>query len=305
MNPPYAEASNAGNTGLEEGDENKTGVAASKINTLMKASDFGYAGRELFVQFMARIAKEIPTATLAMFSTLKYVNAPNFSKFRAIWNAKYLGGFIIPCRVFDGLTGNFPIGFLIWKTDQGAAVKTPIKEITVEVTNAEAAAIGEKKFYNLPNSSLLTGWIPRLKTDAVAIPLKNAVSPQLNKVKVDKWVSGAIGYMYCNSNDVQHAGQQTVIYSSVYAGGNGYYITKENLSQIAVVFAVRLSVKHKWSNHNDQFLKASEPLTEEFKNDCLIFMLFHGKNCTAAVDNLEYKGEDWSLVNHFIPFTET
>jgi hypothetical protein len=37
---------------------------------------------ELFTQFVARIAKEIPTATIAMFSTLKYVNAPNFEKFR-------------------------------------------------------------------------------------------------------------------------------------------------------------------------------------------------------------------------------
>jgi hypothetical protein len=39
---------------------------------------------------MARIAREIPNATLAMFSTLKYINAPNFEIFRTKWNAKYL-----------------------------------------------------------------------------------------------------------------------------------------------------------------------------------------------------------------------
>jgi hypothetical protein len=80
--------------------------------------DYGYASRELFVQFLARIATEMPTATVAMFSTLKYVNAPNFEKFRDSWNAKYLGGFLVHSKAFDGLSGNFPIGFLVWKTDQ-------------------------------------------------------------------------------------------------------------------------------------------------------------------------------------------
>lgn len=34
-------------------------------------------------------------------------------------------------------------------------------------------------------------------------------------------------------------------------------------------------------------------------------MLFHGKNLTASADNLEWNGQKWSIVNHFIPFTET
>jgi hypothetical protein len=33
-------------------------------------------------------------------------------------------------------------------------------------------------------------------------------------------------------------------------------------------------------------------------------MLFHGKNLTASANNLEWKGKKWSIVNHFIPFTE-
>lgn len=41
-------------------------------------------------------AQEIPSATLAMFkSKMKYVNAPNFEKFREKWNAQYLDGFIV------------------------------------------------------------------------------------------------------------------------------------------------------------------------------------------------------------------
>ena len=33
-------------------------------------------------------------------------------------------------------------------------------------------------------------------------------------------------------------------------------------------------------------------------------MLFHGKNLTASADGLEWNGRKWSLVHHFIPFTE-
>jgi hypothetical protein len=110
INPPYAEAANS------QGNEGKTDVAATKIGELMNQEDYGYAARELFVQFMARISKEMPTATLAMFSTLKYVNAPNFEKFREAWKAKYLGGFVVHSKAFDGLKGDFPIGFLVWQT---------------------------------------------------------------------------------------------------------------------------------------------------------------------------------------------
>ena len=109
INPPYAEVG----TGAASG--NKAGVARTKF-AATAMSDYGKASNELFTQFVARIALEIPSATLAMFSKLKYVNAPNFEKFRTQWNAKYLDGFIVHSQSFDGLKGNFPIGFLIWTT---------------------------------------------------------------------------------------------------------------------------------------------------------------------------------------------
>lgn len=305
INPPYAEASNAGNTGLETGEENKTGVAATKVGNLMKGEDYGYAARELFVQFMARIAKEMPTATLAIFSKLKYVNAPNFEQFRHGWNAHYLGGFIVHSKSFDGLKGNFPIGFLIWKTAIQSKKKTLITEISTEVLDKKAQPMGEKKFYNIPNKNFLSLWMPRLKTNTSNIPLKNAISPQTNHAKVISWIDSAIAYMYCNSNDIQHAPQQTAIYSSVYAGGNGFYITPENLWQAAIVFSVRRLIKPTWINDRDQFLQPTAPLSDDFKNDCLIWMLFNGSNLTASANNLEWNGKTWSIVNHFIPFTES
>jgi hypothetical protein len=97
---------------------------------------------------------------------------------------------------------------------------------------------------------------------------------------------------------------QTAILSSVFSAGNGFYITIENIWQVAIVFLVRQVVAHTWINHNDQFLRPTQELSEEFKMDCLIYMLFHGKNLTASADDLEWNDRKWSIVNHFIPFSE-
>lgn len=345
INPPYAEASIHGN-------KSKSSVSRTKIGALMNDTDYGYAARELFVQFLARIAREIPTATIAMFSTLKYVNAPNFEQFRENWNAKYLGGFITHSKAFDGLKGNFPIGFLVWKTDnrhlsslspspssQGDAVlpsssprrrgstadtsldsglrrndrkgknKAAFTDIRTEIYDKKGMPIGEKNFYNLPNISLLTNWLERQKYNEIeVVPLINAVTPttKTKGVRRTRWMSGAIGHMLSDSNDIQRAAN-TALLSSVHDIGHngGYFVTPDNLWQAAVVFAVRRLVKPTWINDRDQFLQPTEPLTDEFKNDCLIWMLFNGSNLTASADGLEWNGRTWSIVNHFIPFAES
>ena len=92
--------------------------------------------------------------------------------------------------------------------------------------------------------------------------------------------------------------------SSGFGSGRGYFVNAENLWQAAIVFAVRRLIKPTWLNDRDQFLQPSQPLSDEFKADCLAWMLFNGSNLSAGADGLEWNGREWSLVNHFIPFTE-
>ncbi len=303
INPPYAEAANRGNLAIDSVDgRNKVGVAKTKIAaTSMEA--YGKASNELFTQFVARIAKEIPTATLAMFSTMKYVNASNFEKFRATWNAEYLGGFVVHNKAFDGMSGKFPIGFLVWATNQN--MKTEISEVLVEVLDKEARPVGEKTFWNLPSDKYLNAWINRPKTNKeIVIPLKNAISPYTKVKSLNTWSDGAISYMWCQNNDFQHAEQQTVMFSSVWGDGHGFYVTEKNLLKAAIVFSVRRLYAPTWLNDRDQFLQPTQPLAEEFKTDCLIWMLFNRCNRTASANDLEWNGQKWSIVNHFIPYTE-
>lgn len=297
INPPYAEA---GNTLGKEGKEN---VSSTKVAGKMMEG-YGKATNELFTQFVARIAQEIPTAMLAMFSKLKYVNAPNFEKFREVWNAEYKDGFIVHSKAFEGLKGNFPIGFLIWKLDQQTKSKVPINEVKTEVLDKDANPVGEKVFYNLPNTSFLNVWLDRQKSNKEqVIPLKGAVTIATNKTILSSWSDGAIAYMWCKANDMQNV-LQTVIVSSTWGDGHGFYVNKNNLLEIATIFSVRRLIKPTWINDRDQFLQPTEPLTDDFKNDCLVWMLFNSSNLTASANDLEWNNRSWSIVNHFVPFTE-
>ncbi|WP_438392307.1 hypothetical protein [Caballeronia sp. DA-9] len=295
INPPYGETG----SGIGKGDTNKKGIEKSKINAQMK---FGYASKELFVQFLARIQKELPNATLAMFSKLKYVVAPNFETFRANWQAEYLGGFAVHSKAFDGIKGDFPIGFLIWDTSK----KKPITTITTQALTKTGEFVGVKDFTNGSASTYLNKWItPPGTNDDLALPLSNAFTISTNP-RLKKSCDSMIGYLYASNNDLQHAGQETLITSSIYTGGNGggLYITKDNLLQCAIVFSVRRLVKPTWLNDRDQFLQPTKALPDEFKSDCLVWMLFNGSNLTAGCDGLEWNDKKWTLVNHFVPFTE-
>jgi hypothetical protein len=298
INPPYAES------GDTLGKEAKTNVASTKIAKSMK--DYGYATRELFVQFLVRIGNEIPSATIAMFSTLKYVNASNFEVFRQKWHAKYVGGFIVHSKAFDGLKGDFPIGFLIWQTNQNIKKKHPVLEVSAEVLDKSSQPIGEKRFESIASQDLLSNWIIRPKANKIdVIPLKNAITPATatKDLRGTKWTEGGIGCLVIKGPDVQNASTQALL-SSGYGSAGTIFVTAGNLWQIAVIFSVRKLVKPTWLNDRDQFLQPSAYLSEQFKNDCLVWMLFNGSNLTAGADDLLWNGRTWSIVNHFIPYTE-
>ena len=305
MNPPYGEATNRAFLGKDiTGKENfKTGISKTSFSQTMEK--YGKARNELFVQFLARISIEMPNATIAMFSTMKYINASSMQDFRDNWSAKFLDGFVIHNKAFDGLTGKFPIGFLIWKTLNDDIDKTPISSVKVDVLDKNAIPIGDKTFYNLPKMSYLNKWLKRPRSNREeVIPIKNTVSPATAKPSIKTWSDNAIAYMHCNGNDVQQTEQLTSLYSSVFSAAHGFFVNPENLWQSAIIFTVRRIIKQTWLNDRDQFLQPSEDLSEEFKLDCLMWMLFNRCNKTASANDLEWNGKKWKIINHFIPFSE-
>jgi hypothetical protein len=302
MNPPYAEATSSDNAVSAGKDRSKKGVATSRFS-LAGMREYGKARNELFMQFLARVHKELPIAKVATFSTLKYINSQAFEEFRSVWLARYIGGFVVHSLAFDGLKGDFPIGFLVWD----AAKPDRIDRVEVVALDRDGELVGEKVFANIENDRLLATWVTRPATNRLAaVPLKGAIEPATAKADVrgTRWSDDAIGWFNCAGNDLQQAAKLTMMLSSGFGSGRGYFVNAKNLWQAAIVFSVRRLIKPTWLNDRDQFLQPSEPLTDEFKSDCLVWMLFSGSNLTAGADGLRWNDRDWSLVNHFIPYTE-
>ncbi|GAA9217008.1 hypothetical protein HpHA278_14260 [Helicobacter pylori] len=114
INPPYAEAGNKAK--MSGTGEHKAKVAGNNKTHETYKDFLGSGANELFAQFFMRIYMELNGCIMASFSKLKYLNSSNFKKFREVFKAKFLEGFMVPADSFDNVKGQFPIGFLVWDT---------------------------------------------------------------------------------------------------------------------------------------------------------------------------------------------
>ncbi|EFV1645605.1 hypothetical protein HRN94_000322 [Campylobacter upsaliensis] len=268
INPPYAET--ATKRVNEKNRKNKVGVSFTETR-LDYSNEIGIATKELFAQFMIRIYKEINGCILAQFSKLKIVQGPNFAKFRNVFKANFLKGFIAPADTFDNVKGQFPIGFTIWDT----GVYEKITKIKTQIFNEVGSMIGTKAFHSYTESTFITDWYRQYHTRKISDENLGAIGLYGSDFQHNNFIR--------ITNPNQHPNRWT-------------FITPNNLIPTSIYLSVRHCIKATWINDRDQFLVPNKKWEkdEEFQNDCLIFMLFHGSNrITSKVG-----------INHFIPFAE-
>ncbi|MGL2757009.1 hypothetical protein ACQJ8F_07360 [Helicobacter pylori] len=272
INPPYAEATSA-KTPSGTG-KNKDLVARGNLICKKYKDELNKANNELFAQFFMRIYKELDGCIMASFSTLKYLNSSNFKKFREVFKAKFLEGFMVPADSFDNVTGQFPIGFLVW--DTATPPLKPTNALNLEVFDSLGEFLGYKTF-----------------------------KPVVDKVKnINAWIKNydnkkaqaTMGFMENPTPDFQNNNFLCVLNQQGTRHNNYFGLTPTNLLIGTIYFSIRHCIRHTWQNHNDQFYAPyDDAFQSEFKNNCLIFMLFHSKNRITTTQG----------TNHFIPFSET
>ncbi|EOG9531564.1 hypothetical protein ACLLIR_000411 [Campylobacter upsaliensis] len=268
INPPYAET--ATKRVNEKNRKNKVGVSFTETR-LDYSNEIGIATKELFAQFMIRIYKEINGCILAQFSKLKIVQGPNFAKFRNVFKANFLKGFIAPADTFDNVKGQFPIGFTIWDT----GVYKKITKIKTQIFNEVGSMIGTKAFHSYTESTFITDWYRQYHTRKISDENLGAIGLYGSDFQHNNFIR--------ITNPNQHPNRWT-------------FITPNNLIPTSIYLSVRHCIKATWINDRDQFLAPNKKWEKdtEFQNDCLIFMLFHGQNRITAKES----------INHFIPFAE-
>lgn len=268
INPPYAEAANK-ETIIGKGTH-KTNVAVDMATYKRYLDKIGIAGRELFAQFFIRIYHEIPSCTLAEFSKLKILQAPNFADFRKVFQADLKSLFLMPANTFDNVKGQFPIGFHIWDTK----VKVPFESIKADVYDSKKELIGTKEIVLTEKSKTINDWLIETRK----------YTPSEN-----------IGFISCLGCDFQHNNLVFIMSKKeIMAHPRGSMVTTKNILEVAIYYAVRHCIEATWLNDRDQFLYPNDgwKADKEFQADCLAYTLFN--------NNIQSQYG----TNHWIPFTE-
>ncbi|WQV56650.1 hypothetical protein KVK91_07105 [Helicobacter pylori] len=271
INPPYAEAGNKAK--MSGTGEHKAKVARNNKVYETYKDLLGSGANELFAQFFMRIYKELNGCIMASFSKLKYLNSSHFKKFREVFKAKFLEGFMVPADSFDNVTGQFPIGFLVW--DTATPPLKPTNAFNLEVFDSSGEFLGYKTF-----------------------------KPIVDKVKnINEWFKAYkdkrdyLGILVCDAPDFSH---QNTNYLQNHKGTSHLHyenLTPTNLLIGAIYFSARHCIKATWQNDRDQFYAPYDDAFQddsEFKSNCLAFMLFHTQNRITTAQG----------TNHFIPFSE-
>ncbi|GAA8237175.1 hypothetical protein HpKG59_14510 [Helicobacter pylori] len=273
INPPYAEATSA-KTPSGTG-KNKDLVARGNLICENYKDELNKANNELFAQFFMRIYKELNGCIMASFSTLKYLNSSNFKKFREVFKAKFLEGFMVPADSFDNVKGQFPIGFLVW--DTATPPLKPTNALNLEMFDSFGEFLGYKTFKPI---------VDRVKN----------INQYLKQYNINN--SNVLGFIDCagvdfqNNNFVNLANNKNLKRNITFFG-----LTLTNLLIGAIYFSIRHCIKATWQNDRDQFYAPYNDTWQddnEFKNNALAFMLFHTQNRITSTQG----------TNHFIPFDE-
>ncbi len=274
INPPYAEA---GNKAKMSGTGKHKDLVARGNRICEKYKDeLNKANNELFAQFFMRIYVELNGCIMASFSKLKYLNSSNFKKFREVFKAKFLEGFMVPADSFDNVKGQFPIGFLVWDT---ATPLKPANALNLEVFDSYGEFLGYKNIRSCNKVLFLADYLQKFQ------PKKRDT---------------IFGYLDPGRNSFQHQNlvHISVIDKSQQSHVKYFPIIATTILLVSVFFSIRHCIKATWQNDRDQFYAPYDDAFQddsEFKNNCLIFMLFHTQNRITTTQG----------TNHFIPFSET
>ena len=300
INPPYATASNF------ERDPNRTNkdnVSMTKIREKMTADGMGEVSRELTSQFFYRISKDFANrqAWLGVFSKIKYISSNNDQTLRdKFFKYKFERGFVFNSQNFNGCTGQFPVGFLIWNL--GKQIPLESQKILLDVYNSAVEKVGDKTFHSENREDFLNKWINRPRCTKKFPPMSGALNiAAQNKDRRDRIAENFLASLMCVANDFTHQ-NYTAILSAPYVSAGAMSITPENFEQCLIVHMVRRLPKATWLNDRDQFMQPTKDLPREFITDAVIWSLFSPSNQTVSLRNVEYEGEVYRIKNNFFPF---
>ncbi len=293
INPPWATSNNK---------DTSDGVSMTKIRDMMATDDLKEASRELFIQFLYRIHKELPEKTiLCLYSKLKFINSRNDKKVRDLFfKYTFKKGFSFPINVFYKASNNFPAIFSVW--DKSNTKELNKQNIVFDFFDGDCKKIGIKKISKKNTNELLSEWFNRPKCTVTFPPFKSAINDGFNNVdKRDRICDNFLCSINTKGNDMQNQKYWTILSApSVSAGA--YSVNPDIFEKAMVSHCIKCLPKKTIYNDRDQFYQPSQEIEKDMILDCIIWNAFSKTNYTASLKDVVYQGNTYQITNHLYPF---
>lgn len=162
--------------------------------------------------------------------------------------------------------------------------------------------ISVKKVYNTDSVEKLQSWVVSDVKKEKRIDCPQMSSPTVVKQKGSgKIFKDSLGYFYSYGNNVYFNPTNVGLMSSGFSNGHGVGVSDKNFHKVVISFAARKSIKSDWINQKDEYLAPNEEheFFEQFKNDSIVYSLFHIHSFQSSLRNVQYKGKSWDIKNEF------
>lgn len=305
INPPYAR--NSGDNQVGTSDE----VCFTMVREAMNQAGMGVCVSNLYAQFLYRILMIkrqfcLSKIAIGFFSPTLYLSGESWKHFRTDFmnNFEFLNACTFKASYFADVADSWGIAFSVWK-EGITRQRTYFPHIMIDLQDGVVSADKIKIIYNVDDAKTASVWLREetkgLKTyESVeltsAIKVRDKIGARQGRI-----VKDALGYMQCESNNVDKNTMSISMFSAAFSHNVGTSIIRENFHKCTSLFSARKLIDKNWINSKDEYLA---PNTEhsgwkEFVGDSLIYSLFHSSSNQSSLRHVEYKGKLWDIRNEF------
>jgi hypothetical protein len=306
MNPPYGTSKNGGN----KKNNNKNGLADTKVGKLMREKSYDKSSAQLYAQFIYRFTNKFNgNFNLAFFAKSSYKTAVSFKKTRVDLSNKmgFVKGFIFNAKHFDSTSDKWGVDFSIFKQSE-LNTDDYLMDILDENNEYGIHKIGEKMLYSTDKKIRASDWVrsklnkqeQKIISDYPNFSSSFVVNNKFSKkINLDGYIGG-----YCElSNSVYQNSQGVVIGSSISILGNTVSIPiyEENFLHIVGMFAAKRLISQNWLNDKDEYLSPNEnsKIYTNFTKDSVILSIFNNASSQSSLRQITYKEKLWDIKNEF------
>lgn len=299
LNPPYAGASNIGDTA-------KKGLCCTKTGDVMKKNKIGGCSQNLYAQFLYRILLikqqyNLTNTHIGIFCPTLFLSGSMFDKFRNVFLNEFSFNNAIQFKAseFADCADSWAISFSFWDCGE-TKDKNNFSYKCCETKDFEINTVCNKNVYNTDGYITGSVWKNTKCEDLYDYPnLTSAITIKEGAIRMSK---SAIGYAFMNcGNNVGQNAQFVSLFTAPFKSGHGTYITHDNFYKVTSLFAARKLVEKNWINSKDEYLAPDEanPKFSQFANDSIVYSLFHTSSNQSSLRNVEYKNNLYNIKNEF------